>query len=167
MLDCDVAGGRGFEPLYRGPEPRVLPLDDPPERRTRLPSSRNTVNVDRPFALRGPEMRPEPEHEEHQESRRDDEIESARVAPDGFPVFSQGGADPREAERPDEGAEEGVDGEARQRDARSARGERDERAHDREEARPEGHLEPVTLQPTVGPVVFGDADDAPSREPLG
>src|SRR5947207_343503 len=33
MLDCDVAGGRGFEPLYRGPEPRVLPLDDPPEGR--------------------------------------------------------------------------------------------------------------------------------------
>src|SRR5262245_51565698 len=26
-----VAGGGGFEPPLRGPEPRVLPLDDPPK----------------------------------------------------------------------------------------------------------------------------------------
>jgi hypothetical protein len=27
---CEVAGRQGFEPRYRGPEPRVLPLDDLP-----------------------------------------------------------------------------------------------------------------------------------------
>jgi hypothetical protein len=25
-----VAGGKGFEPLFAGPEPAVLPLNDPP-----------------------------------------------------------------------------------------------------------------------------------------
>src|SRR5882672_8544594 len=167
MLDRDVAGGRGFEPLYRGPEPRVLPLDDPPERRTRLPSARNSVNVDRPLTLRGPEMGLEPEEKEHEESHRDDEIESSGEAADCLPVLPQGGADPREPERPDKGADERVGCEARERDARRARREGDEGTHDRKEARPERHLEPVTLQPSVGPVVFVDADDAPSREPLG
>src|SRR2546428_4425111 len=140
MLDFDVAGGRGFEPLYRGPEPRVLPLDDPPERRTRLPSARDSVNVDRPLALRGLEMGSEPEEEEHKEPQRDDEIETAGEAADGFPVFSQRGADPREPERPDEGADERVGREARERDARRAGGAGDEGAHDPEEARPEGYL---------------------------
>src|SRR2546426_12588791 len=36
--DFEVAGGRGFESLYRGPEPRVLPLDDPPEGKRSLAS---------------------------------------------------------------------------------------------------------------------------------
>ena len=30
-----LAGEQGFEPRYRGPEPRVLPLDDSPARRGR------------------------------------------------------------------------------------------------------------------------------------
>jgi hypothetical protein len=30
----ELAGGGGFEPPLRGPEPRVLPLDDPPNERT-------------------------------------------------------------------------------------------------------------------------------------
>src|SRR5438309_282777 len=37
-----LAGGGGFEPPLRGPEPRVLPLDDPPPTRNRaltLPQS--------------------------------------------------------------------------------------------------------------------------------
>src|SRR6266571_432401 len=29
-LGSDLAGRQGFEPRYRGPEPRVLPLDDLP-----------------------------------------------------------------------------------------------------------------------------------------
>ena len=29
-----MAGGGGFEPPLRGPEPRVLPLDDPPARKS-------------------------------------------------------------------------------------------------------------------------------------
>src|SRR5215831_6764961 len=32
-----LAGGGGFEPPLRGPEPRVLPLDDPPPTHPTLP----------------------------------------------------------------------------------------------------------------------------------
>src|SRR6185503_8162682 len=126
MLDCDVAGGRGFEPLYRGPEPRVLPLDDPPERRTRLPSAPDAVNGGSLFALRGLEVRTEPDQEEHEEPHRDHDVETARVGPDGFPVLPEGDADPREPERPEERAQEGIEREASQRDARRAGGEGDE-----------------------------------------
>jgi hypothetical protein len=28
MAEDELAGKQGFEPRYRGPEPRVLPLDD-------------------------------------------------------------------------------------------------------------------------------------------
>src|SRR5437870_13164071 len=40
-----LAGGGGFEPPLRGPEPRVLPLDDPPPTHPTLPHPRMT---DRP-----------------------------------------------------------------------------------------------------------------------
>src|SRR6202521_244513 len=35
----DLAGRQGFEPRYRGPEPRVLPLDDLPVSAEALPRS--------------------------------------------------------------------------------------------------------------------------------
>src|SRR5690348_5547637 len=118
MLDCDVAGGRGFEPLYRGPEPRVLPLDDPPERTTSLPSTPRGVNGGSLFALRRPEVGPEPEEEQGHEPEADDEIQTARVGPDGLPVRAQRHPDPRQTQRPQERAQERVEGEPRERDAR-------------------------------------------------
>src|SRR6266508_5262184 len=36
-----LAGGGGFEPPLRGPEPRVLPLDDPPPTHPTLPHPPN------------------------------------------------------------------------------------------------------------------------------
>src|SRR5439155_24347287 len=37
-----LAGGGGFEPPLRGPEPRVLPLDDPPPTHPTLPHPHTT-----------------------------------------------------------------------------------------------------------------------------
>src|SRR3989304_2511259 len=42
-LNEEVAGGGGFEPPLRGPEPRVLPLDDPPATASAAPSIRGAV----------------------------------------------------------------------------------------------------------------------------
>src|SRR3990170_7191547 len=42
-LNEEVAGGGGFEPPLRGPEPRVLPLDDPPATASAASSIRGAV----------------------------------------------------------------------------------------------------------------------------
>src|SRR5437867_7924646 len=40
-----LAGGGGFEPPLRGPEPRVLPLDDPPPTHPTLPHPQTTQRM--------------------------------------------------------------------------------------------------------------------------
>src|SRR5882672_8655221 len=123
-------------------------------------------NADGPISLPRLEVRSEPDEEEHEERRQDDQIEPAPDAVDRLPVLPEHDADVRERERPEERAEKGVGEEPRERHACGAGGEGDERAHDREEARPERDLGAVFLEPPVGPVVFADPDDPPSGEPL-
>src|SRR6266850_7424000 len=161
-----LAGGRGFEPLYRGPEPRVLPLDDPPEGREvyhalsessicrATPAGRHT----RPLASI---VVAEPKDEKYQQHGDDYEVESTHDRPDVVPVFAQEHADVRKGIRPDGRTEERVEHESPDRDARRARGERDERTDDGKEPRPERDLESVPLQPAVRLIVLRDSNDVP------
>jgi hypothetical protein len=50
-----LAGGRGFEPRLTGPEPVVLPLDDPPNRQSILTSGQVHVNTAKTFTAENTE----------------------------------------------------------------------------------------------------------------
>src|SRR6185503_5573278 len=131
MLICDVAGGRGFEPLYRGPEPRVLPLDDPPEGREFYhappgPSICRATPAGRHTRPSTSIMVAKPKDEKHQQRGDDHEIESAPERLDVVPVRAQEGADPRQRERPGRGAEKRIEREPPEGDTRRAGGEGDE-----------------------------------------
>ena len=47
-LNWFLAGGQGFEPWLPGPEPGVLPLDDPPAQQMKLVLWTNAVKANHP-----------------------------------------------------------------------------------------------------------------------
>src|SRR5206468_6789623 len=105
-----MAGGGGFEPPLRGPEPRVLPLDDPPPTHPTLPHP-PTGSADR--RLEGAARA----EARHLGRRNLDLLAGARVAPvSGRAARDDERAESRNrdtataAQRIDDAADEGVHG---------------------------------------------------------
>src|SRR6267378_3448714 len=111
-----VAGGGGFEPPLRGPEPRVLPLDDPPPTHKRGASLPQWHGVRRGSAQRDPET-PTRAEARHLGRRNLDLLAGARVAAvarraprDDERAKSGDGHAPAAAERLDDAGDHGVHG---------------------------------------------------------
>jgi hypothetical protein len=70
-----MAGGQGFEPRFRGPEPRVLPLHHPPllsKKAAIIAKRRSGVHSDSRSGIRNPNSAPSPVRIMHQFSQPKD-----------------------------------------------------------------------------------------------